>query len=102
MDPSKDKADHTLADQTAATDPICSPSSNSDFEYDRESTWWNGVENHWRKLPKRSNRRPKRRYPVSSIWLGNSTRGRGTMDCWMTQGAQRMSTRMEPYKEAPS
>jgi hypothetical protein len=36
MDPTEDKADHTLAALTTATDPICPPSSESDFEYGRK------------------------------------------------------------------
>jgi hypothetical protein len=35
-DPTEDKADHPLAVLTAATDPICPPSSKSDSKYDRE------------------------------------------------------------------
>jgi hypothetical protein len=33
---------------------------------------------------------------MPSVWLGNSTRGRGTMACRTTRGAPRMSTQMEP------
>jgi hypothetical protein len=36
MDPVEDRADHTLAAQATATDPIYSPSSGSDSEYGRE------------------------------------------------------------------
>jgi hypothetical protein len=35
MDPPEDKVDHTLAAQSVATDLICSPSSESDCEYDK-------------------------------------------------------------------
>jgi hypothetical protein len=35
-DPAKDKVDHTRAVLTAATDPICPPSSESNSEYDSE------------------------------------------------------------------
>jgi hypothetical protein len=36
MDPSEDKANHTLAVIAATTDPICQPSSESDSENDGE------------------------------------------------------------------
>jgi hypothetical protein len=35
-DPTKDRANHTVATQAAATDPIYSPSSGSNSEYGRE------------------------------------------------------------------
>jgi hypothetical protein len=35
-DPTEDRVDHTLAAQAAATDPIYSPSSESNSEYGRE------------------------------------------------------------------
>jgi hypothetical protein len=35
-DPAEERADHTLAAQPAATDPIYSPSSESNSEYGRE------------------------------------------------------------------
>jgi hypothetical protein len=65
--PAKVKADHTLADQIAATDMICSPVSVSDSKYSSEVYMVEQGGEPLKKLPKRSNGRPRKRYPVLSV-----------------------------------
>jgi hypothetical protein len=99
MDPTEDKADHTQAVLTATIDPIYLPSSESDSEDGREVYMVEQVGELSKKTTKEIQWEAEEEITrAESTWLGNSTRGRGTMACRMTQEARRMSTRMEPLQ----
>jgi hypothetical protein len=61
MEPTEDKADHTLAVLATAIDPICQPSSTSDFVYGREVYMVEQGGQPPEKLLKRSNRRLRKK-----------------------------------------
>jgi hypothetical protein len=93
-DPTKDKADHTLAVILASTDPICQSSLEFDSKYYREVYMVEQGGQLLKNPPNRSNGRPRKRSPTPNVWPRNSTRGRGTMAYRTTQRAHRMSIGM--------
>jgi hypothetical protein len=97
-DPVEDRADHTLAAQAAATDPIYLPPSGSDSEYGREVYMVEHGSELLEKTTEELQWEAEEENSPSRAIGPNSTRGMGTMACRMTQGTRRMSTRMEPLQ----
>jgi hypothetical protein len=98
MDPVKDRADHTLAAQAAATDPIYSPSLGSDSEYGREVY----MVEQGGELPEKTTEEPQQEAEEEIARAERLAREldkrKSTTSCRMTREDRRMSTQMEPLQ----